>query len=57
MKNLSNQLKQFQIDIEKNHENIVRRMEMKPFDEIMSRYEKKVNIIKSQVNEINCNPI
>ncbi|KAM3133799.1 hypothetical protein pb186bvf_014062 [Paramecium bursaria] len=57
MRNLSNQLKQFQIDIEKNHENIVRRMEMKPFDEIMQRYEKKVNIIKQQVNEINCNPV
>ncbi|CAD8065628.1 unnamed protein product [Paramecium sonneborni] len=47
------QLKQFEIDITKNHENIVKNMEMKPFEDIMNKYEKKVQQIKEQLQEFN----
>ncbi|CAK66863.1 unnamed protein product (macronuclear) [Paramecium tetraurelia] len=47
------QLKQFEIDIANNHENIVKNMEMKPFEDIMCRYEKKVSQIKVQIQEFN----
>ena len=42
-------MKQFEIDISKNHENIVKYMEMKPFEDIMNRYQKKVSSIKEQL--------
>ncbi|CAD8153939.1 unnamed protein product [Paramecium octaurelia] len=47
------QLTQFEIDIANNHENIVKNMEMKPFEDIMCRYEKKVSLIKVQIQEFN----
>jgi hypothetical protein len=43
LKSSETQLKQFMVDIEGNHENIVKRMEMKPFAEIMGRYERRVD--------------
>ncbi|CAD8148915.1 unnamed protein product [Paramecium pentaurelia] len=48
IKLLIQQLKQFSIDIFTNHDNIVKKMEMKPFDEIMQKYQKKVDEIKCQ---------
>ncbi|CAD8069435.1 unnamed protein product [Paramecium sonneborni] len=51
IKQIDAQLKQFQIDIEKNHENIVKKMDMKPFEDIMSRYEKRVLQTKEQLQE------
>ncbi|CAK55919.1 unnamed protein product (macronuclear) [Paramecium tetraurelia] len=48
IKQLIQQLKQFSIDIFTNHDNIVKKMEMKPFDEIMQKYQKKVNEIRYQ---------
>ncbi|CAD8052264.1 unnamed protein product [Paramecium sonneborni] len=48
IKQLIQQLKQFSIDIFTNHDNIVKKMEMKPFDEIMQKYQKKVDEIKCQ---------
>ncbi|CAD8062106.1 unnamed protein product [Paramecium sonneborni] len=53
IKQIDAQLKQFQIDIEKNHENIVKKMDMKPFEDIMSRYEKRVLQTKEQLQECN----
>ncbi|CAD8055680.1 unnamed protein product [Paramecium primaurelia] len=47
------QLKQYEIDISKNHENIVKNMEMKPFEDIMNRYEKRVSQTKEQLQEFN----
>ncbi|CAD8141825.1 unnamed protein product [Paramecium octaurelia] len=49
IKQLIQQLKQFSIDIFTNHDNIVKKMEMKPFDEIMLKYQKKVDEIKCQL--------
>jgi hypothetical protein len=40
------------MDIEKNHDNIVKSMEMKPFEEIMSKYEKKIEEISKSVVEL-----
>ncbi|CAK70735.1 unnamed protein product (macronuclear) [Paramecium tetraurelia] len=51
IKQIDAQIKQFQIDIEKNHENIVKKMDMKPFEDIMSRYEKRVLQTKEQLQE------
>ncbi|CAD8050084.1 unnamed protein product [Paramecium primaurelia] len=48
IKQIIQQLKQFSIDIFTNHDNIVKKMEMKPFDEIMQKYQKKVDEIKCQ---------
>ncbi|CAD8136548.1 unnamed protein product [Paramecium pentaurelia] len=48
IKLLIQQLKQFSIDIFSNHDNIVKKMEMKPFDEIMQKYQKKVDEIRYQ---------
>lgn len=42
MKSSDAQLNQFLADIEKNVDNIVKKMEMRPFEEIMTRYETKV---------------
>ncbi|CAD8054913.1 unnamed protein product [Paramecium primaurelia] len=53
IKQIDEQLKQFQIDIDKNHENIVKKMDMKPFEDIMSRYEKRVLQTKEQLQECN----
>ncbi|CAK59947.1 unnamed protein product (macronuclear) [Paramecium tetraurelia] len=50
--NYEKQLQQFQIDIEKNHTNIVKKMEMKPFDDIMQRYEKRVRNIQQLLSEM-----
>ncbi|CAD8071477.1 unnamed protein product [Paramecium sonneborni] len=50
---IDTQLKQYEIDITKNHENIVKKMEMKPFEDIMNRYEQKVSQIKEQLQEFN----
>ncbi|CAD8048431.1 unnamed protein product [Paramecium sonneborni] len=49
IKQLILQLKQFSIDIFTNHDNIVKKMEMKPFEEIMQKYQKKVDDIKCQL--------
>ncbi|CAD8151334.1 unnamed protein product [Paramecium pentaurelia] len=51
IKQIDAQIKQFQIDIEKNHNNIVKKMDMKPFEDIMSRYEKRVLQTKEQLQE------
>ncbi|CAD8113653.1 unnamed protein product [Paramecium sonneborni] len=50
--NYEKQLQQFQIDIEKNHINIVKKMEMKPFEDIMLRYEKRVRNIQQLLSEM-----
>ncbi|CAD8117781.1 unnamed protein product [Paramecium sonneborni] len=50
--NYEKQLQQFQIDIEKNHANIVKKMEMKPFEDIMLRYEKRVRNIQQLLSEM-----
>ncbi|CAK71453.1 unnamed protein product (macronuclear) [Paramecium tetraurelia] len=50
---IDTQLKQYEIDISKNHENIVKHMEMKPFEDIMNRYEKRVSQTKEQLQEFN----
>ncbi|CAD8045456.1 unnamed protein product [Paramecium primaurelia] len=50
---IDTQLKQYEIDITTNHENIVKNMEMKPFEDIMSRYDKKVSQVKQQIQEFN----
>ncbi|CAD8095537.1 unnamed protein product [Paramecium primaurelia] len=50
--NYEKQLQQFQIDIEKNHSNIVKKMEMKPFEDIMQRYEKRVKNIQQLLSEM-----
>ncbi|CAK90808.1 unnamed protein product (macronuclear) [Paramecium tetraurelia] len=49
IKQLIQQLKQFSIDIFTNHDNIVKKMEMKPFDEIMLKYQKKVDEVNCQL--------
>ncbi|CAD8200385.1 unnamed protein product [Paramecium octaurelia] len=50
--NYEKQLQQFQIDIEKNHSNIVKKMDMKPFEDIMQRYEKRVKNIQQLLSEM-----
>lgn len=40
-------------DIEKNVENIVKKMEMRPFEDIMTRYEKKVEEHQSVIESTN----
>ncbi|CAD8206689.1 unnamed protein product [Paramecium pentaurelia] len=50
--NYEKQLQQYQIDIDKNHTNIVKKMEMKPFEDIMQRYEKRVRSIQQLLSEM-----
>lgn len=49
-------MKQFLVDIEKNRENIVKRMEMKPFTDIMDRYDKRVDEHSKTLHSLNYIP-
>ncbi len=46
-------MEKFKLDIEKNYDNIIKEMEVTPFQEIIDKYTQKLNYIDHYLSSLN----